>query len=42
MCNLTQAEATWRKTETQRPQLTVTLGFDVMYLGRSFGVSPNG
>ena len=31
MGNLTQAAITWRKAETQRPQLTVTLGFDVMH-----------
>ena len=33
MGNLTQAEITWRKAETQRPQLTFALSFDVLQPG---------
>lgn len=33
MGNLTQAAITWRKAETQRPQLTFALSFDVLQLG---------
>ena len=33
MCNLTQAEATWRNTKMQRSQLVFVLSFDVLQLG---------
>lgn len=33
MCNLTQAEATWRNAKMQRSQLVFVLSFDVLQLG---------